>query len=392
MKRSNHKSIVIALIAILLSCILLYAGQFLFIKRPGDVNSTTETAGSHTSANDTVPVDYRHISTTISGNRQEIFLLEFDPLDRHIEFEPVLSYDNIFGYEKLADISKRTGAYAAVNAGFFYENGDPVGMVVSKGHMYMSSAGYDPVLVVDKNGARFQKIISVMSFPIKGKKIYINKMNRSGMYDDIIMYTPDYGSTNRAEKKNSSVRVEDNTVTALINNTDNEVPIKKNSTLISFFGASSVLPNKLGIKVGDKINIDTEPRIEGNYNAYECGGMLVKDGLPVVKTTDRWIGTLENRDPRTAVGVKENGRIVLLVADGRQPGYSSGLTGKELADYLISIGVKNAAMLDGGATSQIFVKGMLKNKPSYNGLERPVAGALIVKVNSDEHLNGLLNK
>ena len=385
MRKNNQKLIIIVAMSILLSCILIYAGQFLYSKnnKKTEVNVSTKVSNSsRVEAEKTAPVEYRHISTSINGHKQQIFLLEFNPLDKRIEFEPVLSYDNIFGFEKLADICKRTGAYAAINGGFFYEFGDPVGMVVTNGHMYMSSAGYDPVLVIDKNGAGFRKIISEISFTIGGKKIYINKMNRTGLDGNIVLYTPDYGSTNRAEINNTSVRIENNTVTAIVSNTNKEVAIKRGSTMISFFGKKASLPDELGIKVGDKINIDTKPQIQGKYNAYECGGMLVKDGVSVVKDKDRWIGTLNNRDPRTAIGIKENGRIVLLVVDGRQPGYSSGFTGKELADYLISIGVKNAAMLDGGATSQIFVNGSLKNKPSYKGIERPVAGAFIVKVNN----------
>nr|WP_313559117.1 phosphodiester glycosidase family protein [Ruminiclostridium cellobioparum] len=78
--------------------------------------------------------------------------------------------------------------------------------------------------------------------------------------------------------------------------------------------------------------------------------------------------------------MKADGKMVLIVVDGRQPGYSTGMTGKELAEYLIRLGVEEAAMLDGGATSQMLVEGSLKNRPSDRGLERPVAGAFIVKL------------
>ncbi len=380
MRKSNHKLIIIIGIFLILSCILFYAGQFLFSKK-NDVSQNSKIAQiSQDEVVKAPPVEYKRISTTINGHKQEIFLVEFDPFDVRIEFRPVLSYDNVFGFEKLSDICNRTGAYAAINGGFFYEYGDPVGMVVIDGKMFMSSAGYDPVFVVDENGASFRKIISEICFPINGEKIYINKMNRTGLDGNIILYTNEYGSTNRAKIKNTSIRVENNTVTMITRNTLEDVTIKKDSCLISFFGKKSSLPDELGIKVGDKLNIEIKPQINGNYNAYECGSMLVKDGLSVVPDKDRWVGTLKNWDPRTAIGIKEDGRVVLIVVDGRQPGYSNGLTGEELADYLISIGVKNAAMLDGGATSQMFVGGSLQNRPSYKGIERPVAGAFIVKV------------
>lgn len=380
MKQNNHNLIIIIGIFLLLSCILFYAGQFLFSSK-NEINPSTKTAqDSKIDVIQTLPVEYKNISTNINGRKQEIFTLEFDPLDKRIEFKPVLSFDNVFGFEKISEICKRTEAYAAINGGFFYEYGDPVGMVVIDGKMFMSSAGYDPVFVVDKDGARFKRIISEITLSINGNKTNINKMNRTGLDGNIVLYTRDYGSTNRAKIKNTSIMIENNTVTSITKDTLKEVHLKKDCYLVSFYGKKSSLPEKLGIKIGDKVNIDIKPQFDGIYQAYECGGMLVKDGISVVQEKDRWIGTLGNQDPRTAIGIKENGRIVLIVVDGRQPGYSSGFTGKELADYLISIGVKNAAMLDGGATSQIFVNGSLKNKPSYRGIERPVAGAFIVKV------------
>jgi exopolysaccharide biosynthesis protein len=43
------------------------------------------------------------------------------------------SHDLVYGYENLSSISKRKNAYAAVNAGFFYDYGLPSGMVAAEG-------------------------------------------------------------------------------------------------------------------------------------------------------------------------------------------------------------------------------------------------------------------
>ncbi|HEY5584834.1 MAG TPA: phosphodiester glycosidase family protein [Ruminiclostridium sp.] len=383
MKKNNQKLVIIIGMLIILSSIIFYVGQFLFsVKRTPDQSNLNSTVipNSEIDSKQPFPVEYKQVSAKINGHKQEIFTLEFDPLDKRIEFKPVLSYDNVFGFEKMTDICKRTGAYAVINGGFFYEYGDPVGMVTIDGNVFMASTGYDPVLIIDKKGANFKKVISQLSFFINSGKTTINKLNRIGQDGNIVLYTSDYGSTNRAKIKNTSVRVENSIVTYITRDTM-EVPLKKDSYLISFFGEESLLPNKLGIKEGDKINIEIKPQFDGKYQAYECGSLLVKDGISVVPDKDRWVGSLKNRDPRTAIGIKEDGRVVLIVVDGRQPDYSSGFTGDELANYLIQMGVKDAAMLDGGATSQMLVDGSLKNKPSYRGIERPVAGAFIVKVN-----------
>ncbi len=380
MRKNNHNLIIIITIFVILSCILFYAGQFLFYTENKESVSTKTAEITQTEVLRPAPIEYKNITATINGKKQEIFLIEFDPIDNRVEFKPVLSYDNVFGFENISEICKRTGAYAAINAGFFYENGDPVGMVSIDGKLIMNATGSDPVLLIDKNGVRFKKLFTQLSFSVSVEKTYINKLNRNGLDGNIVLYTNAYGSTNRAQIKNTSISVQNGLVTSIIRDTLQEVPIKKDSSLLSFFGKSSDMPDKLGIKVGDKVNIEMEPEINGSYAAYECGCMLVENGISVVPDEYRWVGSLNNQDPRTAVGIKEDGRVILLVVDGRQPGYSSGLTGKELTEYLISIGVKDAAMLDGGATSQMFVGGELKNKPSYRGIERPVAGAFIVKV------------
>jgi exopolysaccharide biosynthesis protein len=90
------------------------------------------------------------------------------------------------------------------------------------------------------------------------------------------------------------------------------------------------------------------------------------------------VGVMTNRDPRTAVGIKEDGTVILFVVDGRQPGFSAGFTGKELAEYLIGCGVRDAAMLDGGASTEMLVEGRLVSRPSHKGEERPLAGGILI--------------
>lgn len=386
MIKNNLKMIIFTITLLALSCIIFYVGHFLFFKK--DMPEAAENTGSQETsqtgkvpADDTgpFPIEYKHISAEINGYKQEIFTLEFDPMDERVEFKPVLSFDNVFGFEKLSEIAARTGAYAAVNGGFFYEYGDPVGMAAIDGKLYMAATGYDPVFIMDEKGPRFEKIISEIYFTYKDKRIDINSLNRTGKNGNIILYTNEYGSSNRAEAKNTSIRIENNVVTAVYKNVT-QVPIKKDSRLISFYGKKASLPDELGIKEGDTVNIEVRPQFGSSYQAYSCGSMLVSGGKAVAPDRDRWVGTLLNRDPRTAIGIKADGKMVLIVVDGRQPGYSTGMTGNELAEYLIRLGVKEAAMLDGGATSQILVEGSLKNRPSDRGLERPVAGAFIVKL------------
>ena len=71
------------------------------------------------------------------------------------------------------------------------------------------------------------------------------------------------------------------------------------------------------------------------------------------------------------------GRYILLVADGRQGYYSSGLTLQELAATMQKLGAVDAMNLDGGGSTALAVRGKIVNRPS-DGIERRVANALLV--------------
>jgi exopolysaccharide biosynthesis protein len=63
------------------------------------------------------------------------------------------------------------------------------------------------------------------------------------------------------------------------------------------------------------------------------------------------------REPRTAIGISENGRyLILVVVDGRQPFYSDGATFVELAELLIKFDVYYGMNLDGGGSSTMVIE------------------------------------
>jgi hypothetical protein len=79
--------------------------------------------------------------------------------------------------------------------------------------------------------------------------------------------------------------------------------------------------------------------------------------------------------PRTAIGLTRSGReMLILVVDGRQPGYSEGLTLPELADLLISLGAHDAMNLDGGGSSTLVREGALGAALLNNPIDRNIPG------------------
>ena len=83
-----------------------------------------------------------------------------------------------------------------------------------------------------------------------------------------------------------------------------------------------------------------------------------------------------SHEPRTALGYNTD-TLFLVVADGRQPKYSTGLTLYELASILLELGATEAINLDGGSSSTFVVNGTLVNKPSGQS-EREVLNAVFI--------------
>lgn len=113
------------------------------------------------------------------------------------------------------------------------------------------------------------------------------------------------------------------------------------------------------------------------YNALSGNLLLVKNGKPLANLGD-------SPAPRSAVGLDKKGKtLILVVVDGRQPGYSEGMTLDELAALLTANGAQTAMNLDGGGSSTLVMRGALGirvlNSPIHNGLpgrERPVGNHL----------------
>lgn len=227
------------------------------------------------------PVKHKSFETIINQNKQQINILEINI--KNAQITPILLYSGLQGFEKLSKISENTNAFAAVNAGFFNEYGEPLGLTFIDGKLFKKSTGMYPCLIIEDN------------------KAYLKQLD-----------------------PNESLA---------------------NATM-----------------------------------GYECGSWIIKNKKIVVPDKDELVGSLLNWDPRTAIGIKGNNIVYFLTIDGRQPGYSTGVTGKELADFLLGLGVDHAAMLDGGASTEMIVKGKIVNRPAYNREERAVAGGLVVKV------------
>ena len=116
---------------------------------------------------------------------------------------------------------------------------------------------------------------------------------------------------------------------------------------------------------------------QGINEALGGGPVVVRNGRAVYTAGEDFLASqLAPRNPRTGIGQRRDGKIVMVVVDGRRPGYSVGLTNFELAQAMVRLGVVTGSALDSGGSSTMAFDGQLLNRPSDRGGERAVKETL----------------
>ena len=100
---------------------------------------------------------------------------------------------------------------------------------------------------------------------------------------------------------------------------------------------------------------------------------LVVNGEPNISNT-----TVQGINPRTAIGQTADGRIILVVIDGRQ-GLKLGASLEDLQQVMIMFGAVNAMALDGGGSTAMYYDGEIINNPSNLTGERSVPDIVYVE-------------
>ena len=140
-----------------------------------------------------------------------------------------------------------------------------------------------------------------------------------------------------------------------------------------------------------RVSLEADVRRLPDDAAFVVSGnaKVLSDGIATVNGPDLL------RHPRSAVGLSEDGKTLLLVAiDGRREGWSVGATLGELATVMKSLGATDAINLDGGGSSDLVVRDAVTGvyavanrpseraalTPSVDSVERPVVDLIGVEV------------
>jgi len=327
---------------------------------------------------------------------EKLHMVEFDPTNAALTLEPGLTDGKVYGMQgvsKMAGDADKPGnrVIAGINGDFYdMSSGVPLGMFMGGGKLLVSPPDdwYAFGLKADGSTLYGPSPKLEKTLTIGDKTAELSAINRTRGNEDLVLYTTDfYASTMTNDlgdevafgvlkgevKSGQTLRLK---VESIHKNKGN-TPIADGKVVLSASGAKRDVLSEL--QIGDEVSLSLRLGGEWSDVSMAIGGsaLLVKDGQ-VQPNSD------PAAHPRTAVGTKADGSVVLLEIDGRQPGFSEGVTLAELAQIMKDIGVVNALNLDGGGSSTFIARmpgdtqRKLLNSPSDGGERKTANGILLV--------------
>ncbi|MHB9030603.1 MAG: phosphodiester glycosidase family protein, partial [Candidatus Latescibacterota bacterium] len=351
-------------------------------------------------AGESLPGGVVYREYTLPDGPWAIQVLEIPRKSKDAALGVALGGKHILGLESLDSMASRVSApnrqaVAGVNGDFFIiqrgpYQGDPVGLCVTGGEL-VSTPIRRSAAVILQNGepaiGRFQ-FKAILRRP-DGQTVRIDGVNQQCPLNGIALLTSTFSD---------STRQQENTIALLagpleaplapkgkhrftvreLRSAGNALAIPPKSVIILGNGAGKTFLEKL--KPGDRIacTLDITPSPGGIQHAVGGGPRLLRNGRISIEAKEEGIAAsfVTTRHPRTAFGYNRE-RIFLVTVDGRQPGYSAGMSLTELADFMLELGAREALNLDGGGSTTMWVRGTVRNAPS-DGRVRPIANAVIV--------------
>jgi Phosphodiester glycosidase len=325
----------------------------------------------------------------IGPDRWVINVLVCDPANVRLALGRAL--DKGVGTETTSSIARRRGALAATNGGYFRTDGayrgEPAGIVVQGRKVLSEPYHRRPGLAVASRGARTR--LAVVDVDLRAEAVAAGKarrridgINRPRLDDELILFTPEFDRSTLTGPQGIEATVEKGRVAAVAEGAGNAA-IPRGGLVLSGHGeaAAWILANlKPGTRVETRTAVTLRPRPVFIPDFVIGGGpRLVQSRKAVPPDAEIYSpGFAEARHPRTAVGVRADGRILLVTVDGRQPELSVGMTIAELAALLLELGAVEAVNMDGGGSTTMVVRDRVVNSPSDLTGERAVGDALLI--------------
>lgn len=197
---------------------------------------------------------------------------------------------------------------------------------------------------------------------------------------------PDYRSDLKSVPKKEPAKLDKNRSIVYLRANDSLIagnaPAKDTKRKRHQQGAVAIGDGTLDILIGDSVNLSWENTIVA-HDVLSTGPVMLLAGIYQPIPNDAFCN---ERHPRTAIGKKADGTVLLFVVDGRAA-ESAGMSIPELQKIMHWLQCVDAINLDGGGSTAMFIKGQpyngVVNHPSDNKMfdhegEREVANAIVL--------------
>jgi Phosphodiester glycosidase/FlgD Ig-like domain len=307
---------------------------------------------------------------------------------------PLLSNGTIVGRETVSDMERDASSQmtsVGVNGDFFSWNGGwPSGLLIRDGIVEHQSVPGRAAVGIDANATLHADLVPWFGRWRSAGTLWnpIAQMNEPARKNSVALFTPVWGAKTPFAR-GTIVELEPfppatarndltGTVTAVLDSGSVAVP-PDGAVLVARGTAAAQLRAQAVPSQPLTVRIPLPAEWSSVTGAISSGPTLVRDGRPIFNAGEALTPVqLHGRDPRTAIGQRADGSIVMVAVDGRQRGWSMGITNWDLALTLVRYGCITGFALDSGGSTTIAFDGQVLNRPSDAGGERPVSEALVV--------------
>ena len=333
-----------------------------------------------------------------------------------------LAHGHTLARERTSAMARRNHALVATNGAVWGlpapVSGDPIGVVISDGRLVSEPLEGRSALLVPRDPAAPPRVATLR---FTGK---VTATDRSRIVDgvdrlrgyipacggrggdrptakpnatlvcrdpsELIVYDRGFGDRTRPASDGVELTVRGGRASAA--RSGGSTPIPADGYVLSASGDAAAFLR--GIRAGDQVGVDLgidadgQPINAADYAAALGGGpRLLRDGEADIRAAAEgyrppndpgWGRRIADRNPRTMAGIDADGHLIVASVDGRQPGYSVGLSYAEGATLMRALGALDAVNLDGGGSVTVVIHGRVVNRPSDLSGERPVADSLEV--------------
>ena len=312
------------------------------------------------------------------------------------QVKPLLSNGAILGTERVTSMQKDisgSATVAGVNGDLFnFNDGHPTGMFMQdKVLMSPPYRGRSSVGISSDGKLSVGRVSFFGYWQGLGQRRPLTGLNQPPRGDGTSLFTPAWGaSTPRIAGVFEVVlqpfppAVPGTDLTGVVTSTHSGggLPIPKNGAVLLARGsqvAKLQAEATPGTPLLTRLILQPDWLATGVTDALGGGPVIVRNRKPVWTAGEDFLPSqLGPRNPRTAVGQRADGKIILLAVDGRRRGFSVGMTNWELAQAMVRLGAVTASALDAGGSTTMAFDGKLLNRPSDPGGERSVAESLAV--------------